>query len=282
MNGIVLDAVLEQQIEDHILGNLLVRPSRTPLILGIFGPSGEGKTFQVEEVLRRLGLRSSVISPGELESNEAGRPAAVLRREYRLAGEVGAGQPPAVLVIHDVDTALGEWGQLSQYTVNRQLVYGELMALADHPNEVAGRPAQRVPIVVTGNDSTKLYPPLTRPGRMKILSWAPDADKRRHIVSSLFPHVTAGEIVKLLKRFPYEPIAFWGDVSHRCYERVLIGSIRRWPRENLLAMLHQGGQIPEARIEPPSVEEIRTTADELFRMSSHARTNFLATSGQRG
>ena len=56
---------------------------RTPLILGVWGPKGCGKTFQTELVLKKLGIEAVVMSAGELESEVAGRPGRLVRERYR-------------------------------------------------------------------------------------------------------------------------------------------------------------------------------------------------------
>ena len=44
---------------------------RVPLILGVHGRKGEGKTFQCELVYERMGIEVVQISGGELESPDA-------------------------------------------------------------------------------------------------------------------------------------------------------------------------------------------------------------------
>ena len=56
------------------------------------------------------------------------------------------------IIINDIDAAIGDWGDLVQYTVNRQTVYSELMHLCDYPNIVQGFKTHKIPIVTTGND----------------------------------------------------------------------------------------------------------------------------------
>lgn len=58
----------------HVTKNFLNLPGvRVPLILGIHGRKGEGKTFQTELVFRRMGFEPVMISGGELESPDGGR-----------------------------------------------------------------------------------------------------------------------------------------------------------------------------------------------------------------
>jgi hypothetical protein len=157
---------------------------RVPLILGIHGASGEGKTYQCEKVLGDLGVRSLLISGGQLEGPDAGQPAMLIRNTYIKASRYIEENPnsTAVILINDFDTGVGNWGELVQTTVNRQTVFGELMHLVDYPNEVQGVKTHRVPIIFTGNDFTKLYVPLVRAGRMTSFEWIPTAEERTHIL----------------------------------------------------------------------------------------------------
>lgn len=63
-------------------------------------------------------------------------------------------------------------------TVNNQIVVGTLMNLSDNPTKVSiGQEwresdiTHRVPIIVTGNDFSKIYAPLIRDGRMDKFYW---------------------------------------------------------------------------------------------------------------
>jgi hypothetical protein len=59
----------------HIVKNIMTQSSvRVPLILGIHGPSGYGKTYQCEQILSEMNVASFLISGGQLESGTAGEP----------------------------------------------------------------------------------------------------------------------------------------------------------------------------------------------------------------
>jgi hypothetical protein len=57
-----------------------------PLILGIWGGKGQGKTFQCMLAYKKLGINPIVMSAGELESGNAGEPAKLIRQRYREVG----------------------------------------------------------------------------------------------------------------------------------------------------------------------------------------------------
>jgi SpoVK/Ycf46/Vps4 family AAA+-type ATPase len=207
----------------HLYKNLMPHPgSETPLILGIHGPSGEGKTYQCQKVLEEIDAYTVTISGGELESVEAGQPAQVIRDAYTKCSHArsrsAAKYAPAALVINDIDAAVGEWGELVQYTVNRQNVFGELMNLADAPTMVETRSVKRVPIILTGNDFTKLYPPLVRAGRMHSFTWTPTQTERRDIVAAIFHELVPEDCDKLIRQFPDQPVAFFSHLKSQIFD----------------------------------------------------------------
>ncbi len=212
----------------HITKNYLnLVGVKVPLILGIHGRKGEGKTFQCELVFQQMGLEVVHISGGELESPDAGDPARLIRLRYREAAElVRVRGVMAVLMINDLDAGAGRFDALTQYTVNTQLVNNTLMNIADNPTNVQlpgsydDKPIQRVPIIVTGNDFTTLYEPLVRDGRMEKFYWQPDRDDRIGIVGGIFAPDQLGQeaITTLVDSFPEQAIDFFGALRARIYD----------------------------------------------------------------
>ncbi|MBS1725197.1 MAG: AAA family ATPase [Armatimonadetes bacterium] len=190
-------------------------PDSYPLILGIHGPSGEGKTFQCEAICRQYGIEIFAISVGELESSDAGEPIRFLQRTYERASRAYSSPviPAAVLVIHDIDAAIGDWGEKVAYTEHRQLLSGEFMRLADDPYHIDGKECNRVPIIFTGNDFTRLYEPLRRTGRMAFFEWRPSHEDKKCIVKDIFRFDSPLESSVLVDTFPDEPVAFFAHLG---------------------------------------------------------------------
>ncbi len=217
----------------------------SPLILGIHGPSGYGKTYQCELLLRQIGVEVMFISAGQLESAQAGLPAQLIRNSYRKAGLLLEGvedEAPrlAAVLLNDVDLALGDWGALVQTTINRQTVLGELMHLSDFPTRVEGRKTPRIPIIVTGNDFTKLHGPLVRAGRMETFEWVPSLEERRQVVATIFQEITAVEVAALIEeleafcgthfgdsRSCLPPISFYSHLRSRLVDDALWTEIQQ-------------------------------------------------------
>ena len=212
----------------HITKNYLKLPNvKVPLILGVHGRKGEGKSFQCDLVFERMGIDVVHMSAGELESPDAGDPARLVRLRYREAAEmVKVRGKMAVLMINDIDAGAGRVDQYTQYTVNTQLVNGTLMNIADNPTNVQlpgsydSEQIQRIPIIVTGNDFATLYAPLIRDGRMEKFFWEPNRDDRIGIVGGIFraDQLAKSDIETLVDTFPTQSIDFFGAVRSRLYD----------------------------------------------------------------
>lgn len=212
----------------HITKNYLdLSGVKVPLILGVHGRKGEGKSFQCDLVFERMGVGVVHMSAGELESPDAGDPARLIRLRYREAADwVKVNGKMAVLMINDIDAGMGRIDQFTQYTVNTQLVAGTLMNIADKPTDVQlpgsydAEPIQRIPIIVTGNDFATLYAPLVRDGRMEKFYWEPDRADRIGIVKGIFEQdsVSPADVEKLVDTFPTQSIDFYSALHSRLYD----------------------------------------------------------------
>lgn len=212
----------------HLLRNIALPDAE--LIMGIQGPPGEGKTFQCSAILEQLGVAVVTVSGHEFESRHAGRPAELLVSRYQYASSLVRSQraPAAVLFINDIDAGIGDFGQFVQYTVNTQQINAALMAMCDFPLRVGGEDTSRVSLLVTANDLTKLYAPLTRPGRMSVFTWRPTFSEKVAIVTSMYSDfdVRNGDIRKLVRAHAKKPVAFFRTLRNRVVDSRLEALIR--------------------------------------------------------
>jgi ATPase family associated with various cellular activities (AAA) len=225
-------------LELHVVKNLMTNiTGRVPLLLGIHGASGDGKTYQCEQILAEIGVKAFLISGGQLESPDAGKPAQLVRDTYIEASDYLKPKPSdcmekgkcraAVMLINDIDTGLGNWGNMVQYTVNTQAVFGELMHLVDYPNLVEGKPTRRIPIIITGNDFTKLYEPLVRAGRMTAFEWKPTLEEKAKIVKGIFSEISSKQCEALVREFESQPVAFFCHLRASLIDDELWKSIQK-------------------------------------------------------
>lgn len=244
--------VFMDKIVCHIMKNYIAHllNTRVPLILGIWGGKGQGKSFQTELIFQAMGIEPIIMSAGELESERAGEPGRLIRERYRTASQVVQNQGRmSCLMINDIDAGLGRFGN-TQMTVNNQIVVGTLMNLCDNPTRVSiGQDwresdiTQRIPIIVTGNDFSTLYAPLIRDGRMEKFYWQPTHEDIINIVQRMYEKdgITKDEVVSIVDAFPNQALDFYGALRSRTYDR----SILKWVSdiggyENLAQKLLKG------------------------------------------
>lgn len=264
-----------EKLAVHITKNYLQLPEvKIPLILGVHGRKGEGKTFQCELVYERMGIEVVHISGGELESPDAGDPARLLRLRYREAAElVRVRGTMAVLMINDIDAGAGRFDAMTQYTVNTQLVNNTLMNIADNPTNVQlpgsydDNEIQRVPIILTGNDLSTLYAPLIRDGRMEKFYWEPDRDDRLGIVGGIFAPdgLSATDVATLVDTFPTQAIDFFGAVRAQIYNEQVRDFIQQVGLENVSRSVVNTTTPPSFRRPDFSAQHLLDVGHQLVR-----------------
>ena len=243
----------------HIAKNLLIdggaNLGSVPLILCVWGGKGCGKSFNLELCCKRLGVFPVVVSAGELEDPTAGEPGAMLRRRYLTAGKhMSTSGAPTCLIVNDVDAGVGRFKD-DKSTVNNQIAQATLMNLCDEPNRVSvggewrsddRATCRRVPIVVTANDPSVLYAPLTRNGRTDLWMWEPTRGEITKMVHDALDGAPGyggeSDALELVNAFPSQPLDFFGAIRSRCADDAVRRFIARAGLENLSGALcgHRG------------------------------------------
>lgn len=223
-DGHSVSPVFFNTVASHLVKNY-ANIRNMPLILGIWGAKGQGKTYQTERSLLEMGCGIVNVASGELESENAGTPAKIIRQRYVEAGGHVKNGKMAALLINDIDAGLGILRSNTQYTVNNQMTVATLMNIADNPTDVRlpGSYCQsdtpRVPIFVTGNDFSNLYGPLTRDGRMVKFRWEPSSDDIKHMCAGIYKDsLSEAEVEELVSAFPNEPIDFFNAIKIRVFD----------------------------------------------------------------
>ncbi|VAI04526.1 unnamed protein product [Triticum turgidum subsp. durum] len=89
MGGFYIAPAFMDKLVVHLSKNFMTLPNiKIPLILGIWGGKGQGKSFQCELVFAKMGINPIMMSAGELESGNAGEPAKLIRQRYREAADM--------------------------------------------------------------------------------------------------------------------------------------------------------------------------------------------------
>lgn len=241
-DGYYISPAFLDKITIHIAKNFMDLPKiKVPLILGIWGGKGQGKTFQCNLSFKKLGIAPVVMSAGELESGNAGEPAKLIRQRYREASDVIKKGKMCALFINDLDAGAGRMGETTQYTVNNQMCNATLMNIADNPTNVqlpgvyTQEEIDRVPIICTGNDFSTLYAPLIRDGRMEKFYWNPTREDRIGVCMGIFQedNINRGQVEELVDTFPGQSIDFFGALRARVYDDMVRGFISDLGIENL-------------------------------------------------
>ncbi|EFJ49235.1 hypothetical protein VOLCADRAFT_42653, partial [Volvox carteri f. nagariensis] len=237
---------------------------RVPLILGIWGEKGMGKTFQTELALKQLGAETVVMSSGELEHEWAGTPGKLIRERYRKASEMSKvrGKMTALL-IHDIDAGLGHFDHV-QVTVNNQIVIGTLMNICDNPNVVSvGQDwrsedrIRRTPIIVTGRGPTRRFSRYL----LRVTS-VTQPHSTNHLSNCYLPTNTpcCTYVYTYVCRFKRQPLDFFGALRASTYDE----QIRQWIRRDITGGLW--GEVCVGGTDKsglPRFEPVRLTVDML-------------------
>ncbi|KAL5973426.1 AFG3 protein [Asimina triloba] len=268
MDGFYIAPAFMDKLVVHLSKNFMTLPNiKVPLILGIWGGKGQGKSFQCELVFAKMGITPIMMSAGELESGNAGEPAKLLRQRYREASDIIKKKGKmCCLFINDLDAGAGRMGGTTQYTVNNQMVNATLMNIADNPTNVQlpgmynKEENARVPIIVTGNDFSTLYAPLIRDGRMEKFYWAPTREDRIGVCTGIFKtdNVPQEAIVALVDQFPGQSIDFFGALRARVYD----DEVRKWIEG--VGVDSVGKKLVNSREGPPTFEQPKMTLEKLM------------------
>ncbi|XP_020274358.1 ribulose bisphosphate carboxylase/oxygenase activase 2, chloroplastic-like isoform X2 [Asparagus officinalis] len=267
MDGYYIAPAFMDKLVVHITKNFMNLPNiKVPLILGIWGGKGQGKSFQCELVFAKMGINPIMMSAGELESGNAGEPAKLIRQRYREAADIIAKGKMCCLFINDLDAGAGRMGGTTQYTVNNQMVNATLMNIADNPTNVQlpgmynKQENARVPIIVTGNDFSTLYAPLIRDGRMEKFYWAPTREDCIGVCMGIFKsdNVPQEAIVQLVDAFPGQSIDFFGALRARVYD----DKVRKWIAE--VGVEKVGKKLVNSLEGPPTFEQPKMTLSKLM------------------
>jgi len=270
-NSIIIPTRFQKVIITHTLSNIIARNSKEdsykeiPLLLGVHGKSGQGKTYQIEQTLKNLGVEVLHISGSQLENEKAGEPAKLIKDTYIKA----ASKYPKLtaMLIDDIDAGFGNWGDLCQYTVNTQIVIATLMHIADNPTSIDNKAVKRVPVIMTGNDFTKIYKPLSRPGRMNPFYWEPTFEEKLDILTPVFSLLSESDIKTLVKYFTDEPISFFTTLKSYVIQEKIWQYYNEYDKVSILSELAAEGSLKIPL--DTSVSELKNIGNDIKKNSTY-------------
>lgn len=263
-----------RRVKLHLALNLLEPAGVTvPLVLGVHGRPGEGKTTMTRHVLTEMGALPISVFADVFESVEAGEPAKALRQRYLHAAEINAGiahgeeigHRLAVLVIDDLDQRIAGDPEIDlQQTQNTPLLNATLMELADSPAWVDGTAVARTPVIVTANHLDWIYAPVIRSGRMTSFHWEPRLKERAEMIKSIFPELSESDISRLLGEHPSRPMSDFGAARYALYETGLATNLLHLDPAHLLDTIRDPQRSTELNPAPPTIDAV---LDALATMS---------------
>ncbi len=256
MSNAYIPLRFRNEILAHLMGVFSSRSNEFPLILGIFGDPGEGKTYMCEQLLLDFHVQRHNLSISEFEDELSGVPVKKLREKYdKIVTSYVEHQVYGVLMINDIDTAIGNWGDLHQYTVNTQHIIGELMQISDPHNDQK----KRIPIIITGNNFSTIYAPLKRSGRIARFYWKPDIEDLKRILETKYTELSRREIEKLIKElnsYAMEilhsilPISFFTALKSKLYKQSMYEILKQQTTlHNMVGLFDNQYKISKIRVE---------------------------------
>ena len=292
-------------VSAHLVMNVINIPKlKTPLILGIHGPAGEGKTEQCRYIFEEMGVKAEWLFADMFESEQAGEPVKLVKKkyktisefnlevkaEYKRNGKSNKKSKLAILFINDIDWRIGRSDALIQQTINTQHINTALMEIADAPDELDGVETTRVPIVLTGNNLEVLYSPLRRDGRMEKFEWVPTLEEKAAIIRQIFPEtsLTDDAIHSLVKEFGMHkvretfeqegvvlPTSSFATIRFRLYKGQIIEMIHNIGISQVLDYVLRGEHTKHLRHPRITLESVRSMAHDLIQdglLTNHLRS----------
>ncbi|MCL2087938.1 MAG: AAA family ATPase [Oscillospiraceae bacterium] len=216
----------KREILIHIAKVIYADSKRVPIMLGISGAPGEGKTFQSKYVLSANDVEVFDFNISEFENVDAGLPLKKLEKLYRDAqNSFSSTSKISCVFVDDIDVALGSKSNY-QYTVNFQHLEGGLMSFANYTED--NRP--RIPIILTGNNFSLLHEPLIRHGRMRHFEWIPDDGEMEKMIIHYFPSFSVADCNKIMRemnskcddhKIPHRTISFYSSIKDALHDEEL-------------------------------------------------------------
>lgn len=216
LDGTYIPTSFETPVLKHILiNNILERESNfsPPLLLGIQGSYGMGKTFMVNQLCKRYNIGLIQVSASAFSGSVEAASKDKFKDIYEQACIKRAKEKQyTAVLIDDFHLSIATEDDVGK-TVNSNLLTSAIMNVCDNP-WVSN---YRIPIILTGNNFSRVYGALVRVGRMELLSWEPDDEDMFEIVSQIFnsrfSEIDVSVVRSLLTSYPNNSIAFFAQVA---------------------------------------------------------------------
>lgn len=193
-----------------------------PMYLAIEGLPGEGKTAQTIGTCIQHGIDVLYISASQLSGSHERDSLDIMDDVYNKALEWKTKGRTVAIVIDDFHLGNAIDDDNIKRTINSALLTGFLMNLADD-NTVG-----KVPIVLTGNDYSKVYAPLLRSGRADRFEWVPSYKEKKEIVEHLlrpFVNINCEDFEMFFDKYSYASVADFAQLKNEYRKKILFECI---------------------------------------------------------
>lgn len=202
------DRVFLHVISHYLTDNYIFNP---PMYLVIEGPPGEGKTYQTIVCCKQRGIEVNYISGSQLAGKNEGDSKQILDGYYRDAIESVKNGKYVSILIDDFHLSNAVNDENIKRTINSNILINYMMNLSSMYRV-------QIPIILTGNDFSKIYAPLIRDGRADLFHWEPTKEEKTLIVKDILApflgEYNDKKIDSFIKKYSEESIAFFSQLKH--------------------------------------------------------------------
>ena len=214
-----LFSFLSRHIARHYTPSLSA--ASPPAFAVVQGPPGEGKTAGLMATCSRGCIDLIMVGPAEFAGETENASVVAVKRVAEFVLWITAREKrPIAVCLDDFDLSIVNRLGSTEYTVDSQLLTGELQHLAD-TGGIRTAQGVPVPIFLTGNDFTSMRGSLLRPGRAEFYEHTLSFDEKVAIVSRILETADRKAVAALVSAHRKEPVAFFSQLRMRALDEDL-------------------------------------------------------------
>lgn len=198
---------------------------QAPMFLAIEGRAGEGKTTQTIATCSQHGIYIIYISASELSGAHEKDSINVMKEIYYAAINLKKKGRIVAILIDDFHMGNATTDENIKRTINSNLLTGYLMNLAENNKNI------KIPIILTGNDFSKIYVPLLRSGRADKFKWNPEYAEKKEIVKTIFnrfANISEHEFNELFDKYSNNSVADFYQLINEYRKELFAGYITKF------------------------------------------------------
>jgi hypothetical protein len=209
-----------ERVTSHVCQSTVFVDRRPPLMLGILGAPGTGKTENVERTCRKNQWAFEWIAGSDLSGPERAAPMEYFRRALQrcVAKQRENSADAAVLLIDDLDLTILSTKSTRIYTEHSQLLTSAFMSYCDKPLLYL-QAAFPIPIIMTMNSREGFHGALVREGRMRMWQWEPSPEETASMALEKLAALDGGVARRTVDTYKDQPIAFFGHLESELFAR---------------------------------------------------------------